>query len=325
MPWRPFDSRPVLGLALQGGGAHGAFTWGVLDALLEDGRHDLAAASGASAGAMNAVALAHGLAVGGPDGARASLASFWAAVGSRVRFDMLTTGSADQPGLTPMVGAWLQWTRLVAPGTLNPLGLNPLRDVLAAQIDFEQLRHRSAMRLFIAATHAATGRLRLFVNHELTLDAVLASACLPTLQRAVVIDGVPYWDGGYSANPALFPLVRTGIRDLLIVTLGPLVFDGVPESAEAIRERALEFGFHASYLRERQLLDEARECARPGFWGFGGGRLDRLLHRLRIHTIDAQDDLSHLAGETRLIAHLPFLESLRDLGRAAGRGWLERR
>ncbi len=322
MPW-PFSSasnRPALGLALQGGGAHGAYTWGVLDALLESGRLRPTAISGTSAGAMNALALADGWMRGGAEGARRALDDFWRAVGTQVPFEQWLVGPTDSPGLAPGLRALMHWTRLFSPYQLNPLGLNPLREVLAAQIDFERLTHRGAPRLFIAATHATTGRLRLFGNAELNVNAALASACLPTLHHAVLIDGEPYWDGGYSANPALFPLVREGVSDLLIVALSPLAHEGVPMTAEEIRARALEFSFNAGFLREATLLAEAHREARRSV--FAVGRLERRLRALRTHLIDAHDDLGSLSSETRLIAHLPFLERLRDLGRARAQRWL---
>ena len=311
---------PQLGLALQGGGAHGAYTWGVLDALLESGRLRVDAISGTSAGAMNALALADGWMRGGADGARASLAAFWQAVGTTLPFEQWLVGPTESPGLAPGLRALMHWTRLFSPYQFNPLGLNPLRDVLAAQIDFERLKRRDAPRLYIAATHANTGRLRLFGNAELDVNAALASSCLPTLHHAVMIDGEPYWDGGYSANPALFPLVREGVGDLLIVTLGPHVHAHVPTSAEEIRTRTLEFGFNAGFLREATML--ANACAEARQSGFAFGRLERRLRALRTHLIDAQDDLGELSAETKLIAHLPFLERLRDLGRARAQRWL---
>lgn len=314
-------TRHRIALALQGGGAHGAYTWGVLDRLLEADRFDIAAASGTSAGAMNAVALAHGLMTGGADGARSALQSFWTAVGTRLPFELFTLGGAERPGLAPAARAMLHWTQLLSPYQFNPLGLNPLRDVLAEQIDFERLRAASPIELFIAATHANSGRLRLFGNAELGVEALLASACLPTLHHAVVIDGEPYWDGGYSANPALYPLVRAGIADLLIVSLSASQHASLPVSADEIRARALEFAFNATFLREARLLAEASAEARTSWWP--GGSLERRLRRLRTHLIDAHDDLGGLPGETRLIAHLPFLERLRDLGRAGAQRWLD--
>ena len=316
-----FRPRPTpISLALQGGGAHGAFTWGVLDALLEDGRFPITAVSATSAGAMNAVALAHGLCAGGAVGARESLARLWQAVGTSVSFDGLLVGSADSPGFAPTTRLFMHWTSLLSPRQLNPLGLNPLRQLLAEQIDFERLREPDAVRLYIAATHANSGRLRLFDNADLSVDAVLASACLPSLQHAVVIDGEPWWDGGYSANPALFPLVRHSTPDLLIVMLSPLAYAKVPSSAEEIRARALEFTFNASFLREATLLSESCATARSSMWPFG--LLERRLLRLRTHLIDSEEVLSRLTQESRLIAHLPFLESLRDLGRDRAQRWL---
>jgi NTE family protein len=320
MRWT-LDARPPrLGLALQGGGAHGAFTWGVLDALLEDGRFPIAAISGTSAGAMNAIALAQGLMTGGMEGGRESLRRFWSAVGKQVPFDLFTVGQVGSPGLAPAARMFMQWAQKLSPSQLNPLGLNPLRDVLTAQIDFERLRRESPVQLFIAATHANSGRLRLFGTTELSADVALASACLPTMSQAVVIDGEPYWDGGYSANPALFPLVRSGVPDLLIVSLNPMRYDAVPVTAEEIRARALEFAFNAGFLREAVLLAESCAEARRSALSFG--RLERRLRRLRTHLIDADDHLTTLPGETRLIAHLPFLESLRDRGRERAQAWL---
>ena len=329
---RIFNPATPLSLALQGGGAHGAFTWGVLDRLLEDGRFDIAAISGTSAGAINAVALAHGWLEGGRDGARAALQRLWQAVGASLPAHAVTAGPDDAPAFAPHARAWMQWARWWSPQQLNPFGLNPLREVLNTQIDFERLRGAQAPQLFIAATHANSGRLRLFGNAELSVDAVLASACLPSLQAAVVIDGEPYWDGGYSANPALFPLVRSGIPDLLIVWLSPLSYAQVPQDVEAIRERALEFAFNATFLREARLLSELCEMAQPAHWPLsalrwlGGlhafGRLERRLLRLRTHVIDAHDDLAGLPQETRLMAHGPFLERLRDQGRERAARWL---
>jgi NTE family protein len=322
MPAFLSTSPPALGLALQGGGAHGAFTWGVLDRLLEAGRFRIEAISGTSAGAMNAIALAHGWTQGGADGARESLAHFWTTVGSRVPFELLTSGDATRPGLNAAGRTLMQWMRLWSPYQFNPLGTNPLREVLAEAIDFERLRRECPIQLFIAATHANTGRLRLFHTHEIDLDAALASACLPTMHHAVMIDGEPYWDGGYSANPALFPLARCGVRELVIVSLMPRQYAHTPVSAEHIQARALEFAFNAHFLREACVLAEACAEARRSTWPFVGG-LERRLRRLHLHLIDAHDDLGELAGETRLIAHLPFLQSLHALGRARAQRWLD--
>jgi NTE family protein len=296
-----------LGLALQGGGAHGAFTWGVLDALLEHGTHPVHAASGTSAGALNAVVLAHGWADGGAEGARAALARFWGAVGTQLPFEWMTVGDGASVGLAPAARALVHLTRYFSPYQLNPLDINPLRELLRAQVDFERLRRASPVQLFIAATHAASGRLRVFRTRELSVEAVLASACLPTLHRAVEIDGQPYWDGAYAA-------------DLVIVMLSPLAHASAPRSAQQIHERALEFAFNATFLREARLLGEAQLVARRSWLPLGA--LERRLRRMRFHLIYAHDQLGALASETKLIAHLPFLERLRDAGRERAHAWL---
>lgn len=323
MAWFTPFSPPPLALALQGGGAHGAFTWGVLDGLLEATDWPIAAISGTSAGALNGVALAHGMLQGGRAGARAALERLWTTIGTQVPFEFFTAGTSDQPELALSTRTAMVWMRLVSPYQFNPLGLNPLRDLLAGQIDVAALRERSPIRLFVAATHANSGRLRLFDNcdkRDLTVDALLASSCLPTMHHAVSIDGEPYWDGGYSANPALFPLARGGVRDLLAVTLMPHTFARSPVSAEEIRERALEFAFGASFLREATLLSEAIAEAQAAAWPYGA--IERRLRRLRTHLIDGDGELAGLKPETRMIAHLPFLERLRDLGRLRVQRWI---
>ncbi len=318
----PLRSPRTVSLALQGGGAHGAFTWGVLDALLEDGRLDFEGVSGTSAGAMNAVVLAHGLLEGGNDGARAALARFWQAVAASAPFDLAgLTGNGENANLAPGIKAVLRWTRHFAPHELNPFDVNPLRDIVTAQIDFERLRAASPLKLFIAATHANTGKLRLFETRELGADALLASACLPALHRAVEIDGEPYWDGGYSANPAVFPLIydcRT--RDVLLVLLSPLLHGETPRTAEAIRDRALDLAFSATFLREMRMYAHAREFA--GRTLVPLGRLERRLLRMKFHLVEAEELMSQLASETKLATSLPFLEMLRDRGRERARAWL---
>ena len=315
-------SRPgAVSLALQGGGAHGAYTWGVLDALLERGV-PLAAASGASAGAMNAVVLAHGLAVGGPaggaDAARAALAAFWQAVASSM--PALWHLPGDPPRLAPAAQALLAWSQWLAPAQLNPLDHNPLREVLAAQVDFERLRGTPGMALFIAATEVERGRLRLVRRHEITLDALLASACLPRFAQAVDIDGRAHWDGAFSANPALFPLVReVAADDLLLITLAPLGPVAAPTSAADIAARTLEIAFNATFLREARGWAELRADALKRRWLRTG--IERRLARLRWHLICADEDLAALPTQTQLLPEWDFLQRLRDLGRERVAQW----
>jgi NTE family protein len=303
-----------LSLALQGGGAHGAFTWGVLDALLEREEIDLRSVSGASAG----------LATGGREGARAALETFWKTLGTRLPFEWFTVGRHDAPGLAPAARMVLRWSQMLSPYQFNPMGLNPLREIVEAQVDFERLRRGSPLSLFVAATHAASGRLRMFREHEMTVDALLASACLPNLHHSVVIDGEAYWDGAFAANPPLWPLLHAGdADDLMIVLLAPPAAPGgPPHSVEEIRLRAQELAFTAPLMRELQWLSDWRAATDGAGWPSSAH--ERRLRRQRLHLVDGRPELAALASETRLIAHLPFLEHLRDLGAAAARGWWAR-
>ncbi|ACO77898.1 FabD/lysophospholipase-like protein [Azotobacter vinelandii CA] len=321
MFFRSRDKRSTLSLALQGGGAHGAFTWGVLDALLEDGRLDFTGISGTSAGAMNATMLAHGLLQGGRDGAREALASFWQAVASSA--PLLNAGANIRSG-HPATGLklMLYWAQMLSPRQLNPLNVNPLRDILASLVDFERLRTDCPLKLFIAATNANTGRLRLFRSHELSVDCVLASACLPTFHHTVEIDGEPYWDGAFSANPAVFPLVyECDASDILLVLLSPMSHGKTPRSAEEIRRRAQELAFKSTFLREMHSLAQARTHAARTVLPLN--RLERRLTRTHLHMIADDALMSRLAAESKMTTSQPFLEMLRDQGRSRAHDWLE--
>jgi len=316
-------SRPTLNLALQGGGAHGAFTWGVLDALLEDGRADFDGISGTSAGAMNALVLAQGWMDDGRDGARAALRRFWTTLAEMMPVDVTMPASDGSVRLVPAVKVWLLWSHYIAPAQANPLGLNPVRDLLDSQIDFDGLRKHSPFRLFIAATHANSGRLRVFRNAEIDCEALLASACLPTIFHAPLIDGEPYWDGGYAANPAVFPLLRDcTARDTLLVLLTPLELPplGERDTARRIHERVSEISFTAAFRREMQIFACEREQNARGWWPMR--RRNGFASRARFHLIEAQPALDHLALETRLAVSLRFFESLHALGREYAAQWL---
>ena len=306
--------RKTINLALQGGGAHGAFTWGVRDALLEDGRLGFSGISGTSAGAMNAVVLAHGLLSGGNDGARQALTRFWQAIIQQAALATLPFGYSSSHML-------LQWSRFMSPQQINPMAADPLRDILQDQIDFEHLRHACPLQLFVAATNANTGKLRLFENHELSAQALLASACLPTIHRAVEIDGEFYWDGGYSANPAVFPLyTNCPERDILLVLLNPLQHLKTPKSAEDIRTRSLDLAFNAAFLREMQMLTLLRE--QSAFTFFPSGRIERRVKKLHFHLINAEDLLPTLALETKLVPSRSLVEMLFEQGRTRTQEWL---
>jgi NTE family protein len=320
---RAFTARPQrLNLALQGGGAHGAFTWGVLDALLAQTHMGFEGISGTSAGAINAVLLAEGWRKGGRDGAREALNRFWSALGDNPAMRLLAQGSGDSMGISSTGKFLMQWAGMFSPTQLNPLDLNPLRSLLNQHVDFEALRANCPFKLFIAATQANTGKVRLFRETELTSDMLLASACLPKIHRAVLIDGEPYWDGGYSANPAVYPLFYDcDSRDILLVLLSPLEHDTTPRSAEQISERALELAFSANFMREMRMFADAIRFASASLMRMG--RLERRLRALRFHMVDTSSQASLARSDTKVLAHGPFLQRLRAQGRACGNAWVE--
>lgn len=312
-----------INLALQGGGALGALTWGVLDRLLEEPRLSFDGVTGASAGAMNAVALAHGWRIGGREGARKTLDAFWTGVGAYP----LELGPSEGPpkNLTHVQTRFLLGlTRFFSPYQLNPLDVNPLRNAVAALFNFEGLRRASPLRVFIGATQVRTGALRVFRDHELTPDHLLASACLPTLSQAVVIDGEAYWDGGYAANPPLYPLLYdTRAADVLVVMLQPLVRAQLPRSAEQIRTRVAELQFNANFLREMRGLMLAQRAARrfpDRYLSFGW--LERRLRALRFHLIEADDLVRELDTAKAMNTSTPFLDRLKREGRTRADAWL---
>ena len=318
---RAAQQPPRLNLALQGGGAHGAFTWGVLDALLDDPRIQLEGLSGSSAGAMNAVVLADGWLKGGRSGARQALAEFWNAVGQQVPLGLLTQGEGEAISLSPAAQFWANWAGHFSPAQLNPFDLNPLRELLKRQVDFDALRAHSPFKLFVATTQANTGKLRVFREHQLTLDVLLASSCLPRMHRTVEIDGEPYWDGGFSANPAVFPLFYDcSSSDVLLVLLSPLARDTLPDTAQEIAARATELAFSTHFLREMQMFARAGAESKPSF--LAHGRLERRLHSMRFHMVHADGLASLQRSGTQLLAHGPYLELLRGQGQVRAQDWL---
>lgn len=309
----------TLNLALQGGGAHGAFTWGALDGLLADATLRIEGVSGTSAGAMNAVCLAQGWLEDGAAGATRALARFWTAVADRSPFP----AGADHELLGAPLRAMLQWSEYFSPAQFNPFDLNPLRDILDQQIDFAALRRRPPFKLFIAATHANSGKLRLFREHELRVEHVLASACLPTIHHTVEIDGEPYWDGGYSANPAIFPLLHDcRADDILLILLAPLHYAETPYSATDIRLRLREISFNNAFLREMRMYAHLQEHL--GTRWLSLGKLDRQLRRCRFHAIDAGQELGALPANSKLNTDPAFFRRLHDLGLERAGDWLRR-
>jgi NTE family protein len=294
-------------LALQGGGSFGAFTWGVLDRLLEDETVTFDAVSGASAGAVNAVLLASGLAEGGASAAKAKLGRFW-----RRASEAAPRGHA---GLAVEVAV-----RHLSPYQFNPFNLHPLKTLLAEEIDFETLRQHSKLKLLIATTRVRDGRLRIFREKAVTLDVILASTCLPVLHHAVSIDGEAYWDGGYSANPPLLPLVSASrATDGLVVQIMPSVGAEMPTSASEIRKRIEQITFASSLTRDMDALAAMKQLAGPHDQG---SRLARKLHKLRLHHLSAEAEYPALAEASALNLDWDFLLALRDAGRRAADRWL---
>ncbi|MEI9890835.1 MAG: patatin-like phospholipase family protein [Caulobacteraceae bacterium] len=317
------SAKPV-SLALQGGGAHGAFQWGVLDRLIEYGGLEIQSITAASAGAMNAVALLSGMLEGGPDGARAKLESFWRAVsqggargvfGENLVTNIATDWFTNNPAYKYMEALTSQVT--VSPYDFNPLNLNPLRDILRDQIDFKAIRAQTSMDLYIAATAVRTNEAKLFKAAELTAEHVMASACLPDVFQAVDIDGEPYWDGGYLANPPIWPLVECRARDVLLCLLNPLATKKTPKTTSEIMDRLNEISFNASVAAELRAVAVVQDLIKRGHLKAGQGYMD-----LRFHMISADGRLSDLKLPSKFNTDWSFLQDLKKRGRAAADEWL---
>jgi NTE family protein len=314
---------PVLvDLALQGGGSHGAFTWGVLDRLMDEPWLRIEGISGTSAGAMNAVVLAGGFMADGRAGAKSALNGFWRRVADSARFSPIRRTPLDVAlgrwtlDTSPVYLAFDLASRMFSPYDLNLAGTNPLQRVLTESVDFAQIAN-SPIRLFVTATNVRTGRGRVFRNAELTPDVLLASACLPTLFQAIEIDGQTYWDGGYSGNPTITPLVReTNSHDTLLVAVNPVECPGTPRSAREILNRLNEVSFNAALLKELRMIAMLRQVVDAG------NSEGRKWAEMRIHLV-ATDALAALGASSKFNAEWDFLCMLRDEGRRAAATFLE--
>jgi NTE family protein len=326
----PRRVRKHISLALQGGGALGAYTWGALDRILEDDRLEIAAMSGASAGAMNGVVMCEGLMEGGEEGARSALRRFWEGIARESIASPYRSGplyaflhEAAPPwarmAFNPALALAQMWARSLSPYELNPFNLNPVKEVLERLVNFELVRHCDVMEMFVAATNVETGRIRIFTRAELTADHVMASACLPTLFQAVEIEGEHYWDGGYVGNPALFPLFGVQqSRDIFIVQLNPIERPGAPRTADDIRRRINEISFNSSLLAELRAIE------------FVGRLIDRdVLHdddhyrKMLIHVLSDDPDLVPLSEAAALNTDIAFFEKLYGIGRMTCDRWLD--
>lgn len=313
-----------INLALQGGGAHGAFTWGVLDRLLEDERIEFDGISATSAGAMNATVMVYGYQQGGRSGAQQALANFWRRVahaGSMMPFqptwwDRLSgeRGLDNSPAFL-----WLDFvSRIFSPYQLNPLNWNPLREVLEASVDFMALQNESLpIKLFLSATNVRSGKVKVFCGNEITADSVLASGCLPFLFQAVEIKGEHYWDGGYMGNPAIFPLIyHCDSSDVVIIHINPMHRDTLPVTAAEILNRINEISFNSSLMREMRAIGFVTRLIDDG--KVNGDDLKRL----NIHSISAEMETCHLSVHSKLNADLAFLLELKAAGRRHAEAWL---
>lgn len=317
-----------INLALQGGGAHGAFTWGVLEQLLTDERLSIEGISGTSAGAMNAVMLADGLLRGGRDEAQKRLADFWRAVSSTGNLPSLQRAVMERLlSFTPLEGSPVQaWfdtlSRYFSPYDANPLNINPLKDLIERFVDFDKLRASDDLKLFISATNVQTGRVRIFPREKITAEAVMASACLPTIFRAVEIDGVPYWDGGYLGNPVIFPFFgTTTTEDVLVVQINPLVRQATPTSASEIVNRINEITFNSSLIGEYRAIDFVARLIDQGKLprGTGPGQY----RRINIHRIVLDRFGTHFDAFSKLSTDFDFFNMLHVTGKRAARRFLD--
>ncbi|WP_223426588.1 patatin-like phospholipase family protein [Tateyamaria pelophila] len=311
-------------IALQGGGSHGAFTWGVLDRLLELDDLEIAGISGTSAGAMNAVALAQGLSEGGPERARELLRTYWERVAEMAKTSPFKRNWWDQlsgnwslettPGF--MMSQFVQ--QVASPYQFNPLNINPLEDLVRECFDFEKINAGDGPKVFLSATNVRTGRPKIFRQPDISVEAVMASACLPQLYKAVEIDGEAYWDGGYVGNPPLFPLVdETDVRDIVIVQINPLERPDIPKTPYEIMNRLNEITFNASLTKELRSLGFLWEL-------INHEKLERSAYRdARLHRIEAQDEMCALSVSSKMNAEKDFLDYLFRIGRDTAENWIE--
>ena len=320
------NTKPV-NLALQGGGAHGAFAWGALDKLLEDGRLSIQAMSATSAGSMNAVAMAHGYSCGGNDGAREKLEEFWREIArtgqmyspvQTAPWEKWLAGFGIHPDYSPAFFAFDALTHMFSPYQLNPLNFNPLRDVLEKVVDFDHLNHcEITTRLFLSATNVRTGKIKVFENQDLSADVVLATACLPYIFQAVEVKGEHYWDGGFMGNPAIYPLIYHGAsKDVVIVHVNPIVRPKLPVTAAEIYDRINEVSFNSSLMREMRAIAFVSRLVEEG--NLDAKRYNRML----VHSIRDDAEMVMLGVATKLNPDWEFLNHLKTVGRNCAEAWL---
>lgn len=319
-------AKKTINLALQGGGTHGAYAWGALDMLLEDGRVDVEGISATSAGSVNACAYAYGMHSGGPEKAREILHDVWHSVSKQGEFFSPVRRTFLDQVLFPDSDNSLSYmafdavSRSLSPEQFNPMDINPLRDILAETIDFEALQNCGAVKLFISATHVATGKAKIFKTDKITLDVVMASAALPDVFKAVRIDGEDYWDGGYVGNPSLYPLFyNTDARDIMIVHINPLNRKKTPETSAEIANRINEISFNSSLIEEIRAVAFVKKLLDRGMLK---KEFEDEFKNILLHSIRADGSLCDLSIASKFDSSWDFLTMLRDRGRDSMRDWL---
>lgn len=320
-------TKPI-NLALQGGGTHGAFAWGILDKLLEDGRIDIGCISATSAGTMNAVVLAQGLMNGDKDEARELLRSFWKAISDagKIFSPVKSTPFEQMMGVQPEASQTFfmfdMIIKLFSPYQFNPTNMNPLRDTVSSMVDFEKLKVCQNPRLFICATNVRSGKIKVFKNEEVTLDAVMASCCLPFLFQAVEIENNAYWDGGYMGNPALFPLIYDSVNpDILIIHINPIHRDEIPKTAAEIMNRMNEVSFNSSLMREMRAVAFVSKMLDEGWIK---DEYSKNMRRVYMHAIRADKVMRNFTISSKLNTEWDFLCYLHEQGRDLASDWIDR-
>ncbi len=327
------QNEKTINLALQGGGAHGAFTWGVLDMLCEDGRVDIDGISATSAGAMNAAVYTAGIMEGGLDGARQKMHDFWEDISDSGKFYSPIKPTFWEAFMGGGTGAmnqnmsylWFEnFTKTFSPYDFNPLNLNPLRDVLQFHVDFDKIHACDSVKLFICATNVKTNKLKVFKNEQVGCEEVMASACLPMLFQAIEIEGEHYWDGGYMGNPAIHPLVYdTTTDDIMVVNVNPIAREDIPKKSQEIFNRINEIAFNSSLIHEMRAIAFVKKLVEQD-WIKDEHKDHFNFTELRLHAIGADETTKDYSVASKLSPKWSFLTELRDKGREATKEWLDR-
>jgi NTE family protein len=320
----PPKSTKIINLALQGGGAHGAFTWGVLDRMLEEEGLIIEGISGTSAGAINGAILISGYIKNGPEGAKKHMEEFWRRVSDAAAWSPLHKNSVDEMltgwnlNSSPAYRWYEMMSQVFSPYVLNPLNLNPMRNILEDMINTKAMAKHKEMKLFVTATHIASGQAHVFQGQEITTEALLASSCMPLLFQAVEVDGEYYWDGGYLGNPAIWPLIyKCKSKDVVLVQINPIHSDTLPKKADEIIDRLNEITFNSSLIAEMRAIDFVARLIKKG-------SLKKSEYKdMRMHLIYAANEMQKLNASSKMNADWDFFLFLKEIGRTCADNWLK--